>query len=132
MKKNNIEQLTSQIENLKRAGKYAEARVILEQVVLELDENINPDEIKPPWYHHQLSIVLKKLGAKEEAKKRLDQADEIVIRNFINQSRVIYEMPIEIRSKYYPNGPIVSHKVIDAAARLQKSNPELVKLAGLL
>jgi tetratricopeptide (TPR) repeat protein len=132
MDNNGIQDLTERIEDLKRTGKYAEARLILEQVVAEIDNNYDPEDTRPPWYHQQLGIVLRKLGFKEEAKVCIAQADEIVIRNYINHSKIIYEMPIEIRMTYYPNGPVVTKKVLESAARLQNTNPELLKAAGLL
>ncbi|MGB4594496.1 MAG: hypothetical protein WBI14_01140 [Anaerolineaceae bacterium] len=132
MDTNSIQDFTENIEHLKRTGKYMEARLILEQIVSERDNSSDQEDTRPPWYHQQLGIVLRKLGFKEEAKVRITQADEIVIRNFINHSKIIYEMPNEIRMAYYPNGPVVTKKVLESAARLQNSKPELLKAAGLL
>lgn len=129
---NSIQDLTNLIEELKRRGDYSGAHNILEQTIAYLEDRPCPDERIPPWYHEQLSIVLKKLGHKEEAIRVKQIYDEIVIRNFIIESKRIEKEPKYIRERYWPDGPVITKKVIESAKRLIKTNPALVKAAGLL
>lgn len=117
---------------MKRSGNYAKARVILEQVVAWLDENIPSGEKKPPWYHEQLGIVLRRLGESAEAKRRTAEADQIVIYNFILHIQDVYNLPVEIRMRYFPNGPVITKNILDSAKRLHKTRPDLFEPSGQL
>ncbi|MEL7646048.1 MAG: hypothetical protein AAGU04_07285 [Anaerolineaceae bacterium] len=127
----NIDQLIEHIESLKKSGNYVEARLILEQIVAQIESNYDPDLKKPPWYFNQLSIILKKLGEPTLAERRRIQADEIILQNYIIHCKQVMDMPKSERDQYYPNGPIPTKNVMESAKRLRKINPELVEEAGL-
>lgn len=120
------------IKELKRNGDYQKAYELLLQIVYILENTASSDGRIPPWYHEQLSIVLKKLGYKEQAIRVKQIYDEIVITNFIIESGLLARTPIDIRERYYPNGTVITKKVLESAKRLLKTNPELVKSANLL
>jgi hypothetical protein len=127
-----IEEFTKEIEALKHAGNYVAARNILEQTVAWLESHSDPEQKMPPWYFDQLSIVLKKLGEPEEAERRRIQAEEIVLQNYIIHCKQVMDMPKPVRDQCYPNGPVPTKKELEAAKRLLKSRPELIKISGLL
>jgi hypothetical protein len=127
-----IQDFTNFITDLKRRGDLAGARNFLEQTVAYFERVYSREDGIPAWYYEQLSVVLKKQGFKEEAARIKQKYDETVINNHAVETKRIAKLPDDIRLKYHPNGPVITKKTVNSAKRLMKTNPELVKAAGLL
>lgn len=127
-----IQDLVDLINGLKRNGDLDGARNILVQTISYLETSYNPNDVIPPWYYKQLSIVLKKQGFKDESIRVKQLYDEIVVRNFMIGEERIKKEPESIQKMYWPNGPVITKKVIESAKRLLRTKPDLVNSAGLL
>ncbi len=122
----NIEELVELIKSLKRRGDLEGAKNILHQCVEFIDLHYGPEDQKPPWYHQQLGIIYRKLGLVETGTYFSRKSDEIILNNFRIHALQVNALEDWIRVKYYPNGPVITKKVLDAAHRLYKENGKQV------
>lgn len=122
----NIEELVDLIKSLKRSGDLEGAKNILLQCVEFMDSHFGPNDKKPPWYHAQLGIVLRKLGETDLGNSYSKKADEIILHNLRIHIMQVYEMSDQTRKDCYPNGPVITKKALEAAQRLYKKGATTV------
>ena len=122
----NIEELVELIKSLKRKGDLEGAKNILLQCVEFVDLHYGVEDQKPPWYHEQLGIVLRKLGEVDLGNNYIRLSDQIIMQNLRIHIMQVYEMDDRIRADCYPNGPVITKKALEAAQRLYKEGDETV------
>ena len=122
----NIEDLVELIKSLKRKGDLEGAKNILLQCVEFMDLHYGAEDQKPPWYHEQLGVIYRKLGQLDIGNDFSRKSDEIILHNFYIQALKVNALEDWIRADCYPNGPVITKKVLDAAQRLYKEGAATV------